>query len=173
MNMKNLVLASTTALVCTFGATTHASGLATCVSTEVTNFDGTVVDAALATPELSTLADAVIAAGLVDALNDAENITVYAPTNDAFASIPEDILGGILADVDVLTAVLTYHVSPTQQDPRRYATPVRTDTLQGQKIFFQRSTGHARVNNSAVDCAGVQTSNGLVWLIDSVLLPSF
>ena len=70
-----------------------------CLSTDIVQFDGTVVDAALATPELSTLVDAVVAAGLVDALNDAENITVYAPTNDAFAAIPGEVADAILADL--------------------------------------------------------------------------
>ena len=174
MTLKNLVLAGTAAIACTFGAASHAmTSLATCVSTEITQFDGTVVDAALATPELSTLVDAVVAANLVDALNDAEGITVYAPTNAAFAAVPEDILDSVLADLDLLTGLLTYHVSPTMEDPRRYVTPIRRDTLAGPYVFYHRYGGEARVNGAAIDCAGVETSNGMVWLIDSVLIPQF
>lgn len=174
MQLKQLILAGTAALAFSFGAGAQAANtLAECVSTEITRFDGTVVDAALATPELSTLVDAVVAAGLVDALNDAEDITVYAPTNDAFAAIPGDIAGAILADVDVLTAVLTYHVTPSVQYPRRFVTAVRRDTLLGQKVFYHRSGSEALVNNSAINCGGIRTSNGIVWLIDSVLLPTF
>ena len=174
MDLKKLTLATTAALAVSFGTAAQAqSQMAECLSTELVKFDGTVVDAALATPALSTLVDAVVAAGLVDALNDAENITVHAPTNDAFAAIPADITNAIVGDVDVLTAVLTFHVSPGSADPRRFATPVRRDTLQGQEVFYHRSGMHARVNGAVVNCQGVSTSNGVVWIIDSVLLPVF
>lgn len=174
MNLKKLVIASTAAMACSFGAATQAmTSLAACTSTAITNFDGTVVDAALATPELSTLVDAVVAADLVDALNDAEDITVYAPTNAAFAALPPDLLNAALADTDLLTGLLTYHVTQGSEDPRRYVTPIRRDTLAGQKVFYHRFDGEARVNHAAINCAGVQTSNGIVWLVDSVLLPQF
>lgn len=165
-------LVSTVGLAMLMAATANAQNMGACLSTEMVEFDGSVVDAAVATPELSTLVDAVVAAGLADALATTENITVYAPTNDAFAAIPGDILNTFLADVDLLTAVLTYHVTPgMMDDPRRYATPVRRNTLQGQRVFFHRYGGEARVNQSAVSCQGVKTDNGVVWVIDSVLLP--
>ena len=174
MKLKTLALAGTAALACTFGATTQAmTSLAACTSAAITEFDGTVVDAALATPELSTLVDAVVAADLVDALNDAEGITVYAPTNAAFAAVPEDVFNSVVADIDLLTGLLTYHVSPTMEDPRRYVTPIRRDTLAGPYVFYHRYDGEARVNAAAIDCAGVKASNGMVWLIDSVLIPQF
>jgi uncharacterized surface protein with fasciclin (FAS1) repeats len=175
MKLKNLALATTAAMACALGTTAHAdasAGLTECLSQPMVEFDGTVVDAALATPELSTLVDAVVAAGLVDALNDAENITVYAPTNDAFAAIPADIAGALLADTAALTSVLTYHVTPSLQDPRRFVPPVRRGTLQGDVVFFQRMNNAPMVNNAEVTCTGVMTTNGYVWLIDSVLLPN-
>ena len=174
MKLKNLMLASTAAIACTLGATAQAAppGMAECLAVPITQFDGTVVDAALATPELSTLVEAVVAAGLVDALNDAEDITVYAPTNAAFAAIPGDILGAILGDQGLLTAVLTYHVTPGVNDPRSFAPPVRRNTLLGQQVYYAYAAAAPRVNNAAVNCSGVQTSNGIVWLIDSVLLPN-
>lgn len=174
MKLKKVLITSITALVCTYGATSQAaSTLGECNSVALVNFDGTVVDAALATPELSTLVDAVSAAGLVDTLATAENITVYAPTNAAFDAIPSGITSEILADQDVLTAVLTYHVTPTRTDPRRFATPVQRDTLLGQKVYFSRADREPRVNNAVVNCEGVRTSNGVVWLINSVLIPQF
>lgn len=174
MNFNKIIVGAAAVAAVTFGSAANANTtLAECLSTPLVKFDGTVVDAALATPELSTLVDAVVAAGLVDALNDAENITVYAPTNDAFAAIPGDILNAVVADVDILTAVLTYHVSPDRTDPRRYVTTLRRPTLQGQHVFYNRSGQEAQVNNSAVNCQGVSTSNGVVWLIDSVLMPQF
>jgi uncharacterized surface protein with fasciclin (FAS1) repeats len=174
MDLKKLIITGTAVLTCTFGAVSHAqTDFAECVGTPIAKFNGTIVDAAVATPELSTLVDAVLAAGLGDALATAENITVYAPTNAAFAKIPGDITAAILADVDVLTAVLTYHVSPGIQDPRQFVPPVRRTTLSGQSVYYARIGNEARVNNAAVNCQGVQASNGRVWFIDSVLMPSF
>lgn len=175
MKLKNIALTCTAALTCTFGAMTQAasSNLAACLSESMVEFDGTIVDAAIATPALSTLVDAVVAADLVDALNDAEDITVYAPTNDAFAAIPADITGALLADTAALTAVLTYHVTPSLQDPRRYVSPVRRGTLQGQTVFYNRMDETPMVNNAAVQCIGVKASNGYVWIIEDVLLPQF
>lgn len=174
MNFKHLIFAGTTALACTFGAATQAqTSLAKCVSTSITPFDGTIVDAAVATPELSTLVDVVLAAGLGDALATTEDITVYAPTNDAFAAIPADVLDGIVGDTDILTSVLLYHVSPGAQDPRNFVPAVRRDTLLGQSVYFFRYGGWARVNNAAVNCDGVQASNGIIWIINSVLFPQF
>jgi len=167
----SLAAAAAVSLSLTTGA--NAMNLqAQCLSTEVVDFDGSIVDAALATPELSTLVDAVVAAGLDEALATTENITVYAPTNDAFAAIPEGILNTIVDDIDVLTAVLTYHVTPGRMDdPRKYYTPVRRPTLQGQIVYYSFKGG-PMVNNAGVACQGVQTDNGMVWVIDSVLLPN-
>jgi uncharacterized surface protein with fasciclin (FAS1) repeats len=146
------------------------NAFAECVSTDLAIFDGSVVDVAVATPALSILVTAVTAAGLGDALATTENITVYAPTNDAF-----DALGGVLdvvlADTELLTAVLTYHVTPSKQDPRKFLNATKRATLQGQPVFFHRQGGEARVNNSAITCQGVKTDNGIVWIVDSVLMP--
>ena len=172
MKLKNMMIATSAALALSYGATSQATGsFSGCVATALVNFDGTVVDAALATPELSTLVDAVVAAGLVDALNEAENITVFAPTNDAFDAVPTGILEAVLGDAGLLTTVLTYHVTPTRQDPRRWITARGANTLAGPRVFFHRKDGHARVNQAGVACEGVRTDNGIVWLIDSVLLP--
>lgn len=174
MNLKNTILASTTALACTFGGAASAQvSFVDCVSTPISNFDGNVVEAAVATPELSTLVDAILAAGLEDALANAENITVYAPTNDAFAAIPSDITTSILEDVDVLTAVLTYHVSPGANDPRKFVPPVKRETLSGEYVYYAFNNGQPNVNNAVVNCAGVRASNGLIWFVDSVLQPGF
>lgn len=175
MTPKKLLLTCSATVAMALGTNANAASdkLAECLSTDMVQFEGTVVDAAIATPALSTLVDAVVSAGLVDALNDAENITVYAPTNDAFAAIPADITDALLADIDSLTAVLTYHVTPSLQDPRRFVPPVRRGTLQGQTVFYHRMDDTPMVNNAAVQCTGVAASNGYVWIIDDVLLPQF
>lgn len=173
-SLKQLALGSAATFALLGGAQTQASeAFAACASTLRAVFDGTVVDAAIATPELSTLVDAVVAAGLDDALAETENITVYAPTNDAFAALPPALLDAILADPDVLTEVLTYHVSEGRRDPRIHFTSVLRNTLQGQRVSYAFVDGHSRVNGAGVSCQGVRTSNGIVWLIDSVLLPQF
>jgi uncharacterized surface protein with fasciclin (FAS1) repeats len=166
----SVMAAAAVSLSLTSGA--NAGSLAECLSTDIAVFDGNIVEAAIATPALSTLVDAVLAAGLEDALATAEDITVYAPTNDAFAAIPGDILNTIVGDTGLLTAVLTYHVTPGMQDPRKFVPPVRRTTLQGDNVYYSRTDGQPRVNNAAVDCQGVQADNGIVWIIDSVLLPS-
>ena len=171
---------TTLSFLCTLALSAAVAGpasagppLGACNSVDKVEFDGTVVDAALATPELSTLVDVVLQAGLEDALANTQNITVYAPTNDAFAALPEGVLQTVVGDNDILTAVLTYHVTPGKADPRRYVGPERRSTLQGQKVFLSRYDGEARVNQAAVSCQGVKTDNGLVWIIDSVLIPQF
>ncbi len=149
-----------------------------CINTKEVTFDGTIVDAAVATPELSTLVTAVTVAGLVDALASAENITVFAPTDEAFGKVPAPVLDEILASNDALTAVLTYHVTADpawKADPRRAtsAAPTVISTLQGQKLFLTSRGGLPMVNQSMADCQAVKTDNGYVWIIDSVLLPQF
>lgn len=144
-----------------------------CLRTPVAHFDGTIAEAALATPDLSTLVFALQQANLVDVFAGEGNFTVFAPTNAAFAAIPSDQLNALLANNDLLTAVLTYHVAVGHYDPRRAFNPFELETLQGQSVFLNRGPNGAQVNNSDVTCQGVRTKNGLVWIIDSVLLPQF
>jgi uncharacterized surface protein with fasciclin (FAS1) repeats len=147
-----------------------------CLSTPAVEFHGTIVDAALATPDLKALADAVVAAGLAETLSGPGPFTVYAPTNAAFAKIPPAILSALVADRALLTAVLTYHVSPGKGrhlDPRQVLfQPREAKTVQGQTVFYSRN-GDAQVNQANAACQPVRTTNGVVFLIDSVLLPQF
>lgn len=143
-----------------------------CLKTKPIKFDGTIVDAALATPELSILADLVVAAGLVDALSQPGNLTVFAPTNDAFLGIPPDLLDAIGGDTDVLTGVLTYHVVGGPVDPRRSIVIRKVPTLQGQSLFLSYNK-NPQINQSNTGCQGVRTSNGTVWIVDSVLMPQY
>jgi len=173
MKFKKTIAAALFSIM-SIGATnaSAATPFISCLENPLVQFDGTVVDAAIATPELSTLVTAVTAAGLGDLLATAENITVYAPTNDAFAKIPGMVLNEFLADVDALTGILAYHVTPVPADPRKFITPLRRMTLAEQPVFFHRMNNNQMVNNAIVDCTGVRTNNGTVWLIDSVLMPS-
>jgi uncharacterized surface protein with fasciclin (FAS1) repeats len=167
-------LAATAALSLTMISGANADSFGDCASTNAVIFDGSIVDAAIATPALSTLVDLVVAADLADALATTENITVFAPTNDAFAALPAELVDVVVGNTDLLTAVLTYHVTTGQQDPRKMSANLATRraTLNGQSVYFGRADGEARVNMAEVNCQPVKTDNGTVWVIDSVLLPA-
>jgi uncharacterized surface protein with fasciclin (FAS1) repeats len=130
-----------------------------------------VATAASNTPQLSTLVTAVKKADLVDTLNSAQGITVFAPTNDAFAAVPKPTLDKALGDPKgLLTTVLTYHVVPGQLTPDQLAGSHKT--LQGGTIQITGSGEDFTVNgNSSVVCGNVKTANATVYLIDQVLLP--
>ncbi len=150
-----------------------------CAYTRPVHFDGTIVDAAIATPDLSILTQAVVDAGLAETLSGEGPFTVYAPLNSAFLNIPADVLGAITGDVNILAAVLTYHVAEGagwRNDPRRVFNNriAQIRTVQGQQLFFSRDRDGTEINQSnLVTCQPVRTDNGVVYLIDSVLLPQF
>jgi uncharacterized surface protein with fasciclin (FAS1) repeats len=130
-----------------------------------------VATAASNTAELSTLVTAVKKADLVNTLNTAEGITVFAPTNDAFAAVPKATLDKALGDPKgLLTTVLSYHVVPGQLTPDQLAGSHKT--LQGGTIQVSGSGEDFKVNgNSSVVCGNIKTANATVYLIDQVLLP--
>lgn len=138
------------------------------------SFDGMVQDpvatAASNNPLLGTLVTAVGEAGLVDTLNDAEALTVFAPTDDAFGAIPEDTLNAVLADKDTLTSILTYHVVGGQLDPE--AVVGKQETLQGGTVNVKGDTDGMTVNGANILCGNIPTANATVYVIDTVLMPS-
>ncbi|MEP6639888.1 MAG: fasciclin domain-containing protein [Chloroflexota bacterium] len=139
------------------------------------SFEGMATDpvatAASNNPVLSTLVTAVTAAGLGDTLNTAEDITVFAPSNDAFAAMDKATMDSAMADPKgLLTTVLTYHVVPGRLTPDQLAGTHKT--LQGGTLEVTGSGESFTVNGSAmVICGNVQTANATVYIIDGVLLP--
>jgi len=128
----------------------------------------TTTERAVLTPGLSTLADAVGAAGLADDLNGSGPFTVFAPVNAAFGDIDADEL---TADSDLLTKVLTYHVVAGNAIEAADISDGQTvETLQGGDLSFSIDGGTVRVNGIPVTTTDIQTSNGVVHLIDGVLL---
>merc|ERR1711990_1027547 len=132
-----------------------------------------IAELAIATPQLSTLLAAVKAAGLVDTLAGEGPFTVFAPTNDAFAKIPEETLNGLLADKDALTAVLLRHVVPGAALKAK-AVPKGTTTLKtagGEEIDVTRGK-YIPVKSSAGEAGviafDVLATNGVVHLVNSV-----
>ncbi|MFC9797372.1 fasciclin domain-containing protein [Streptomyces sp. NPDC127584] len=133
--------------------------------------DDPVATAASNNPELSTLVTAVKQAGLVDTLNNAKDITVFAPTNAAFAKIPKADLDKVLADKAMLTDILTYHVVGQKLTPQQMENG-SFETLQKSKLTTKGSGESFTVNDSAkVVCGNVPTANATVYIIDTVLMP--
>jgi uncharacterized surface protein with fasciclin (FAS1) repeats len=130
-----------------------------------------VATAASANPVLSTLVTAVKKAGLVDTLNSASNITVFAPDNAAFAKIPAATLAKVLADKAELTKILTYHVASGRYTPAQLASGSPIKTLEGATVKPADMGGTYTVNGAHVVCGNVQTANATVYIIDTVLMP--
>lgn len=130
-----------------------------------------VATAASANPLLKTLVTAVSEAGLVDTLNSADALTVFAPTDDAFAKIPSETLNGLLADKKALTTVLTHHVVAGQLSPDEVAGT--HETLAGDKITVEGSDEDFTVTgaDAKVLCGNIPTANATVYVIDTVLVP--
>ncbi|MFD3550123.1 fasciclin domain-containing protein [Streptomyces sp. NPDC058655] len=139
------------------------------------SFDGMAKDpvatAASNNPALSTLVAAVKQAGLVDTLNNAKDITVFAPTNEAFAKIPKADLDKVLADKATLTKILTYHVVGEKLTPKQLENG-SFDTLEKTKLTTAGSGEAYKVNGTSnVVCGNVKTANANVYIVDTVLMP--
>jgi transforming growth factor-beta-induced protein len=133
--------------------------------------DKDLVETAVAAGQFKTLVKAIQAAGLTDALQGEGPLTVFAPTDEAFAKIPEAKLSALLADKKALAAVLTYHVVPGKVMARDVVKLDSAKTLQGQAVKIQAQGGKVRVNNANVVKADIACSNGVIHVIDAVLLP--
>jgi uncharacterized surface protein with fasciclin (FAS1) repeats len=126
----------------------------------------------LRAPHRSTPVAAVKQAGLVNTLHNAKNITVFAPTNDAFAKIPKADLDKVLADKATLTKILIYHVVAEKVTPKQLEGG-SFDTPQKGKLTTTDSGESYKVNDSSnVVCGNVQMSNATVYIVDTVLMRS-
>ncbi len=130
-----------------------------------------IVDVAVAAGSFSTLVQAVQAAGLVETLKGDGPFTVFAPTDEAFAKIPKADLNALLADREKLTAVLTYHVVPGRIMAADVAGLSSAKTVQGESIAIDTSNG-VRVDEARVIQTDIEASNGVIHVIDTVILPS-
>ena len=124
-------------------------------------------------PVLSTLVSAVKAAGLVDTLNSDGPFTIFAPTNDAFAAIPADQLQTVLADKDLLTSILTYHVvAGKSMSSADLIAAGKVTTVNGGELTIGSNNGVLTVNGAPAACMDVHTANATVHIIGQVLLPA-
>ena len=128
-----------------------------------------IVDTAVAAGRFGTLATALKAAGLVDTLKGPGPFTVFAPTDEAFAKIPKAQLDALLADKAKLTAVLTYHVVPGTVMSKDVK-PGKVKTVQGGELTVATSGG-VTVDGAKVSAVDIVADNGVIHVIDSVVLP--
>lgn len=132
-----------------------------------------IVDTAVAAGSFKTLAAALTAAGLVDALKGAGPFTVFAPTDEAFAKLPAGTVENLLKPENKaqLQAVLKYHVVSGKLSAKDVSTSKSAATLQGKSLAFVVEGGVVKVGGSKVVSADVAASNGVIHVIDTVLLP--
>ena len=129
-----------------------------------------IVDVAVGAGSFNTLVTAVKAAGLVDTLKGAGPFTVFAPTDEAFAKVPKETLDALLADKDRLTAVLTYHVVSGLVMSKDVSAG-KVKTVQGSELTIT-TDGGVKVDDANVVKADIVTTNGVIHVIDAVVLPS-
>ena len=129
-----------------------------------------IVDTAVAAGSFSTLVTAVQAAGLVGTLKGEGPFTVFAPTDDAFAALPKGTLEGLLADPAALAAILTYHVVPGKVMSTDLTEGMTATTVNGAPITITLEGG-AKVNGANIVQADIATTNGVIHVIDAVILP--
>jgi len=133
---------------------------------------GTVIDVATGARQFEILLLALSLANLTDGLKGAGPLTLFAPADAAFASLPEKTLDSLLADTAQLARVLQYHVVPQKLTAATITNGMTVTTLMGQTLTFAVSGGKITVNGANVNATELPASNGSVFIIDSVLLPA-
>jgi uncharacterized surface protein with fasciclin (FAS1) repeats len=164
--MKALRFTRMTAAVAALGLVV---GLAGAASTSAAP-EKDIVDTAVEAGEFTTLAKALTVAGLADTLKGAGPYTVFAPTDAAFAKLPPGTLDALLADKEQLTKVLTYHVVPGRVMAADVVKLATATTVQGQPVTITAGRG-VKVNDANVVKADIAATNGVIHVIDAVILP--
>ena len=130
-----------------------------------------IIDTAASAGSFNTLIDALNAAGLADTLQGAGPFTVFAPSDEAFAKIPESIRAALIADKEALTDLLTYHVISGEVTAADVATLTSAETVQGSAISIDASNG-VKIDGANVVTADIRATNGIIHVIDTVLIPN-
>ncbi len=132
---------------------------------------GSIVDIAVADGRFTTLAAALEAAGLVETLSNEGLFTVFAPTDDAFAKLPEGTIEALLEDIPALTNILLYHVVSGKVTAEEVVALEEAETLLGENISIRVEDGNVFINDAMVIITDIMADNGVIHVIDSVLLP--
>ncbi len=152
----------------TFLAATAATLLSTSAYADAHSMD--IVDTAVDAGSFTTLVAAIEAAGLVDTLKGEGPFTVFAPTDEAFAALPEGTVEGLLEDPEALAAILTYHVVPGAVMSGDLSDGMTAATVNGADVTI--SVGDSvMVNDATVTTADIEASNGVIHVIDAVIMP--
>jgi uncharacterized surface protein with fasciclin (FAS1) repeats len=160
------------------GAAVAAAGIAACGDDEDAEptptapaATGDIVETAVAAGNFTTLARALEAAGLVQTLKGEGPFTVFAPTDAAFAALPAGTLDQLLANKEELTKVLTYHVVAGKVTSADVAKLTEATTVEGSKLQIKVEGGKVMINDATVTTADVMAKNGVIHVIDRVLIP--
>ena len=148
-----------TTVIASLGATVYAAG-----------HSKDIVDTAVDAGTFTTLVAAVEAAGLVETLKGEGPFTVFAPTDEAFAALPEGTVESLLADPEALAAILTYHVVPGKVMSTDLTNGMMATTVNGADVTIM-TEGGVMVNDANVVTADIEASNGVIHVIDAVILP--
>ena len=132
-----------------------------------------IVDTAVAAGSFNTLAAALKAAGLVDTLKGKGPFTVFAPTDEAFAKLPAGTVENLLKpeNKDKLVSILTYHVVPGDVTSKQVVKLTEAKTVNGQDVKIKVDSGSVMIDNAKVIQPDVKASNGVIHVIDTVLMP--
>ena len=177
MVRKLITVATILALVVTAGLAVAACGedeetttTAAPATTEAAMMD--IVDTAVAAGSFTTLASLLETAGLVETLKGPGPFTVFAPTDDAFAKVPQETMDALAADpTGALTDVLTYHVVPGKVMAADVTDGLEAATVQGATVKFTVKDGSVMINDANIIQTDIECSNGVIHVIDAVLLP--
>jgi uncharacterized surface protein with fasciclin (FAS1) repeats len=142
------------------------------VGASVQAFAADIVDTAVAAGNFTTLVAAVKAAGLVDTLKSAGPFTVFAPTDEAFAKLPAGTVDALLKDPAKLKDILLYHVVSGKVMAESVVTLKSAKTVQGGTVKIQALGGKVMLDNAQVVKTDIGTDNGVIHVIDTVILPS-
>ena len=166
--LMTLSLALTTsALIASSASAQCGSGAAD----EASAYPNDIVDTAAAAGTFGTLLAAAKAAGMVDALKQSGPLTVFAPTDAAFAKLPKGTVEALLKDTKKLKAILSFHVVAGMVDSRAAAKAGKAASLLGPKLTFKKAGKGLKVENARVVGADVTAKNGIIHVIDTVMLP--
>ena len=167
---KRIILGAIAALatmMAAHGVEARQTGAKSCASARLQT---DIVDTAVGAGQFNTLAAALTAADLIATLKSAGPFTVFAPNDVAFAKLPAGTVEGLLGDIPTLTKILTYHVAGGELSAGQLLRQGQIATVQGQNVSISMKNGKMFVNDSEV-LAEIKVSNGIIYVIDSVLLP--
>jgi uncharacterized surface protein with fasciclin (FAS1) repeats len=168
--MRHILAAS---LVLVLSAPAVAGNCAGSTATAAVHHAPALLDVATSDHRFSTLVTAVQAAGLTDALAGEGPFTIFAPTDEAFARIPPETLQALLLpeNREALKAVLTFHVVPASVDSKAAAAAKHAPTLNGEAVDVRVAGRKLLVENAIVTQPDIEASNGIIHVIDTVMLP--